>query len=136
MRAASRSRYRRDPRLLQLAVQLQRLRQDLAESRERMARLEDQHLQARVVEKMETQGNLMRLRVLDPATLPGSPMQSRRRRIALAGFFISCLLGSGVAFGRASASDRVFDRDDVAHLTGVGVLTVVPRATRKGKPHV
>jgi uncharacterized protein involved in exopolysaccharide biosynthesis len=132
MRVAARSRLRRDPVTLQLAVQLGRLRADLGEARERMSKLEDQRSQARVVEKMETSGSLMSLKVLDPATVPGSPLQSRRRRIALAGLAIACLLAAGTAFGRAALSDRVFDRDDVLQFTGVGVLTVVPRLARGG----
>jgi uncharacterized protein involved in exopolysaccharide biosynthesis len=132
MRSAARRGNRRDPVTLQLAVQLQRLRGDLGESRERLSRLEDQQLQARVVEKMATTGNLLRLRVLDPATLPGSPMQSRRRRIALAGFAVAFLLAAGTAFGRAALSDRIYDRDDILQFTGVSVLTVVPRLARGG----
>lgn len=126
LRTASRSRRTKDPKTLQLEVQLQDLRHNLDEARDRLSKLEDQQVQANVMEKMESSGNLMHLGVHDPASMPGTPMQSRRRRIAMGGFFLACLLGVGMALGRAMVSDRIFDRTDIMQLAGVGVLTVVP----------
>jgi uncharacterized protein involved in exopolysaccharide biosynthesis len=130
MRTATRNRNRRDPKALQQEVQLGRLRHDLEESRKRLSQLEEQQLQVTVVEKMETGGGLLRLTVLDPASLPGTPLQSRRRRIALVGMALAGLLAAGAAMARAMTNDRLFDRADLAQLANVGVLAVVPRIPR------
>jgi capsular polysaccharide biosynthesis protein len=93
--------------------------------------LENEKVQASVMEKMDSSGNFERLRVHDPATLPGSPLQSRRRRVAMGGFFLACVLAAGTAFGRAMVSDRIFDRTDVAHLAGVPVLASIPPVPKR-----
>ena len=80
---------------------------------------------------METSGNLLKLTIHDPATLPGSPLQSRRRRSAMVGFVIACMLAAGAALARAAASDRIFDRMDVLQLGGANVLAVVPPVPRR-----
>jgi phage shock protein A len=116
----------KDPKTLQLGVQYDDLRHNLGEARERLSKLQDQEVQMSVAEKMEKSGNLLRLTVHDPASLPGSPMQSRRRRTAMGGLFLACVLAAGTAFGRAMTSDRLFDRNDIINLAGASVLTVVP----------
>jgi uncharacterized protein involved in exopolysaccharide biosynthesis len=129
MRATARDRTRRsrDPKMLQLEVQLQRLRHELGEARERLSRLEDRQVHASVLEKMAGSGELLRLKVLDPPSLPGSPVQNRRRRAALVGFMVTCLLGAGYALGRALTSDRIFERADLAQLASANVLVVIPQ---------
>jgi uncharacterized protein involved in exopolysaccharide biosynthesis len=131
IRSASRSRRNKDPKTLQLEVQLQDLRHNLEEARKRVSSLENEKVQASVMEKMDSSGNFERLRVHDPATLPGSPLQSRRRRVAMGGFFLACVLAAGMAFGRAMVSDRIFDRTDVAHLAGVPVLASIPPVPKR-----
>ncbi|HEY0710045.1 MAG TPA: hypothetical protein VGG33_24755, partial [Polyangia bacterium] len=121
----------KDPKTLQLGVQYDDLRHNLSEARERLSKLQDQEVQMSVAEKMEKSGNLLQLTVHDPATLPGSPMQSRRRRTAMGGLFLACVLAAGTAFGRAMTSDRLFDRNDVLNLSGAPVLTVVPAVPKR-----
>jgi hypothetical protein len=58
-------------------------------------------------------------------------LQSRRRRAAMIGFVIACMLAAGAALGRAAASDRIFDRMDVLQLGGANVLAVVPPVPRR-----
>jgi uncharacterized protein involved in exopolysaccharide biosynthesis len=121
----------RNPKLLQLEVPLQSLREQLAQSRERLNKLEDKRLKLGVQEQMETSGNLLKLAIHDPATLPGSPLQSRRRRVAMIGFAIAGMLALGVALARAAASDRIFDKMDVLQLAGANVLAVIPPVPRR-----
>ncbi len=121
----------RNPKLLQLEVPLNSLREQLGQSRERLNKLEDKRLKLGVQEQMETSGNLLKLTIHDPATLPGSPLQSRRRRSAMVGFVLACMLAAGAALARATASDRIFDRMDVLQLGGANVLAVVPPVPRK-----
>jgi hypothetical protein len=121
----------RSPKLLQLEVPLNSLREQLAQSRERLNKLEDRRLKLGVQEQMETSGNLLKLTIHDPATLPGSPLQSRRRRAAMVGFAVACMLAAGAALARAAASDRIFDRMDVVQLGGANVLAVVPPVPRR-----
>jgi predicted RNase H-like nuclease (RuvC/YqgF family) len=131
VRLTAQARRVRDPKTLQLGVQLQRLQHEVGEGRERLSRLEDRQVQANVAERMEASGNLLRLRVLDPATLPGSPVQSRKRKIAFIGFLVSCAAAAGTALAQAMLSDRIFDRTDIAQLAGAHVLAVVPRVPRR-----
>jgi hypothetical protein len=49
----------------------------------------------------------------------------------MVGFVIACMLAAGSALGRAAASDRIFDRMDIAHLAGANVLAVVPPVPRR-----
>jgi uncharacterized protein involved in exopolysaccharide biosynthesis len=121
----------RSPKLLQLEVAMGSLREQLAQSRERLNKIEDKRLKLGVQEQMETSGNLLKLVIHDPATLPGSPLQSRRRRSAMVGFVIACMLAAGAALGRATASDRIFDKMDVVQLGGANVLAVVPPVPRR-----
>jgi succinoglycan biosynthesis transport protein ExoP len=120
------SRRPKDPKMLQLGVQYDDLRHNLGEARTRLSKLQDQEVQMSVAEKMEKGGNLLRLVVHDPASLPGSPMQSRRRRTAMGGLFLAIVLAAGTAFARSITSDRLFDRQDIANLAGVPVLAVIP----------
>jgi uncharacterized protein involved in exopolysaccharide biosynthesis len=131
IRSASVRRRSRDPKLLQLDVQLQDLRHNLEEARKRLSGVENEKVQASVMEKMDSTGNFMRLRIHDPATLAGSPLQSRRRRIAMGGFVLACLVAVGTALGRAMLSDRIFDRSDVINLGGAPVLAVIPPVPRR-----
>ena len=131
MRFASNRRRTRDPRALQGEVQLQHLRHNLEEARKRLSAVENERVQATVMEKMDSSGNFLRLRIHDPATLAGSPLQSRRRRFAMGGFMLACLLAVGTALGRAMVSDRIFDRSDVTTLGGAPVLAVVPPVPKR-----
>jgi hypothetical protein len=131
MRSVSTRRRSRDPRALQAEVQLQDLRHNLEEARKRLSAVESEKVQASVMEKMDSTGNFLRLRIHDPATLAGAPLQSRRRRFAMGGFMLACLIAVGTAFGRAMISDRIFDRNDVLNLGGAPVLTVVPPVPRR-----
>jgi uncharacterized protein involved in exopolysaccharide biosynthesis len=129
--AASSRRINRNPRTLQLEVQLQALRNNLEESRKRMATVQNEKMQTNVIEKLDSSGSYLQLRVHDPATLPGSPLQSRRRRVAMGGFVLACLLAAGTALARAMMSDRLFDRTDIAQLAGAGVLAVIPPVPKR-----
>jgi polysaccharide biosynthesis transport protein len=131
MRSVSTRRRSRDPRALQAEVQLQDLRHNLEEARKRLSAVESEKVQASVMEKMDSTGNFLRLRIHDPATLAGSPMQSRRRRFAMGGFMLACLVAMGTALGRAMMSDRIFDRNDVVNLGGAPVLAVVPPVPKR-----
>ena len=131
IRSVSVRRRSRDPRLLQLEVQLQDLRHNLEEARKRLSAVENEKVQASVMEQMNSSGNLLRLRVHDPATLPGAPLQSRRRRVAMGGFVLAFLVAGGLAFGRAMTSDRIFDRTDMTNLAGAHVLAVIPPVPKR-----
>ncbi len=125
------SRRPKDPKTLQLGVQYDDLRHNLGEARTRLSKLQDQEVEMSVAEKMEKSGNLLRLVVHDPASLPGSPMQSRRRRTAMGGLFLAIVLAAGTAFARSITSDRMFDRHDVVNLAGAPVLAVVPALPKR-----
>ena len=126
LRAAERAQRIQDPRKRQLALQLDGLRESLAETRNRLSKIRNDELRAEMFERMEKSESLPRLTALDPGSLPGSPLTSRRRRIALGGSLLAAALAAGLALGRAMVSDRLFDPTDIAHLAGAGVLAVVP----------
>jgi uncharacterized protein involved in exopolysaccharide biosynthesis len=121
----------KNPKLLQLEVQMGSLKEALNQSRERLGKAQDRKVLLGAQADMETSGNTLKLYVHDPATLPGSPLQSRRRRSAMVGFVIACMLAAGSALGRAAASDRIFDRMDIAQLAGANVLAVIPPVPRR-----
>jgi polysaccharide biosynthesis transport protein len=129
----SASRRPKDPKTLQLGVQYDDLKHNLAEARQRLTRIQDQEVQMSVAEKMEKSGNLLNLTVHDPASLPGSPMQSRRRRTAMGGLFVAILLAAGTALARALTSDKLFDRHDIANMTGAPVLAIVPALPKRAR---
>ena len=80
---------------------------------------------------METSGNLLKLNIHDPATLPGSPLQSRRRRAAMVGFAIACMLAAGAALAKAAVQRPHLRSLGLAHLAGANVLAVVPPVPRR-----
>jgi polysaccharide biosynthesis transport protein len=126
LRAAERAARNLDPRKRQLAVQLEGLREGLQNGRNRLSVVRDQELRAEAIERMEKSESLPRLSAVDLGSLPGGPLQSRRRRIALGGTLLAATLAMTLALARAVLSDRLFDPTDIAHLAGAGVLAVVP----------
>jgi uncharacterized protein involved in exopolysaccharide biosynthesis len=122
---------RKSARVMQLEVKLQSLQQDLAETRERYARLETQRFRASMQQNMQTSGDMTPLDILNAAYLPGMPIGNRKRNVLLAGVLMTMLLALGAAFGRAAFDDRLFDRSDVTHLSALPVLGIV-RMDRRG----
>ena len=66
------------------------------------------------------------IRLIDHAALPDQPERPRPILVLALATFAGITIGIGVALLRARGTAAVFDRDDVAYLTGLAVLGVIP----------
>lgn len=130
-RSARRGGPRPSPHALRGEVELQSLRHDLEQARERLAGLEDRQFQAALTAKMESRGDIGSLALLDPAYLPGLPLVDRKKKTTMAGVAIAFLLAASAALLRAHTDDRLYDVQDVVWLAGLPVLADVPAISRK-----
>lgn len=123
---------------LQLEVTLEGLRHDLEQARARLAGLEDKQFQAALVAKLETNGEMGQLAVLDPASRPGLPFTDVRKKVALAGFVLALLLAAAAAVLRARTDDQIRDRLDAQWAIGKPVLALVatPPSASRSAAHV
>lgn len=112
---------------LKTEVELESLRHDLEQARERLAELGDQEFQATLVARMASSGDIGQLVVLDPAYLPGLPFVDTKKKVTMGGFALALMLALGAALLRARTDDRLYDAADVEWLTGRQVLVSVPR---------
>jgi len=66
------------------------------------------------------------IRVVDPALVPTSPSRPQKARNILLGFFVGLVGGVGLAIFREYLDNTVKSPDDIAALTGLPSLAVVP----------
>ena len=66
------------------------------------------------------------IRVVEPATVPASPIRPRKRLIWLLSAISGLGLGVGVAFLADSLDRRVRSPEDIERVLGVPILGVVP----------
>lgn len=71
--------------------------------------------------------------ILDPAIAPQGPIKPNARLIAFAGLFGGLLVGVGLAVVREYADRTVRTRADVAAVSGLPVVGVVPRIPRRSR---
>lgn len=119
-----------DRELAQRQVQLQSLRHDVDQARDRLASLEDRQFQATLAAKLEASHDVGQLMVLDPAYRPGLPLVDTKKKLLIAGLGLALLLAAGAALLRALTDDRLFDRTDAEWLAGYPVLAQVPDSER------
>src|SRR6185369_14715760 len=99
--------------------------------RGRLAGMEDKQFQAGLAAKLETSSEIGQLAILDPASRPGLPLIDVRKKVAIAGVFLSLLLAVGAAVLRARADDRIHDTADAEWLGGKPVLVLLPAPPRE-----
>jgi uncharacterized protein involved in exopolysaccharide biosynthesis len=132
LRRSSRSSGRQvSSRALRAEVELQSLRHELDQARERLSGLEEKQLEAQLTARMETDSEAGQLGILDPASRPGLPVVDVRKKATLGGVAVSVLLALGVALLRARTDDRVHDRRDAQWLAGQPVLAAIPERSRR-----
>src|SRR5208282_1854916 len=66
------------------------------------------------------------IRVVDPALVPTSPSRPQKARNILLAFFVGLIGGVGLAIFREYLDNTVKSPDDIAALTGLPSLAVVP----------
>ena len=75
------------------------------------------------------------VQVVDPATVPESPVFPRLLLILAAGLLLGTLLGLGLAFSREWMDSSIHTRRDLEEAVGVPVLGLIPHMARLGLRH-
>ena len=83
-------------------------------------------MEARVAQGMEESQQGERLTLIEPALLPEKPYKPNRHAIALIGFLLALGAGVGLAAIRESLDTSVKTADELFHLSGAPVLSVIP----------
>lgn len=94
--------------------------------RERTASIESKAFTADIMANSEIARQGVQLTVVNPAQLPTHPAGMGRKLVVMAGFFVSGLLGLGLAITLVLMDDRIFGRRDIERLEIAPVLTIVP----------
>jgi uncharacterized protein involved in exopolysaccharide biosynthesis len=121
-------------RVVQLEIDNNVLRRDVAEQRERVQSLGDSAFRATMDanQKLAEQGG--RLSIIDPAFTPAKPTGPPKTVFLMGGMVLFIGLGLSLAVGLAMIDDRLYRRHDLDAL-GVPVLAVIPPAiVAKHKP--
>ncbi len=118
-------------RALRGEVELQSLRHELDQARERLAGLEEKQVEAQLQAKMDTNAETGQLAILDPASRPGLPVVDVRKKVLLGGVAASLMLAIGLALLRARTDDRIHDQRDAQWLGGQPVLASIPERRRR-----
>lgn len=133
-RRSGRPRFAGDQKTLVAAeVEFQRLTRDVAESRERLKKLDDKQFQADLLATLESNEKVGTMVIVDPAYLPATPVKDNRKKVGLALGFMSLVVAFGAAISRAAIDDRVYEANDIELLTNFPVLSVVPRGGLLGE---
>lgn len=120
-------------RIVSAETDYSRLTRDVGEAKARLSGVDAKLVTAKMTESSELGGYTAQIVVLDPAFAPTKSSTMPRSRIALIGFFLSIVVGVGVAGARGMLLDeRIFDSSDVLKLS-VPVLVVVPKITPTGR---
>lgn len=101
--------------------------------RARTATIESKAFTADIMASSEVARQGVQLTVVNPAQLPTHPAGMGRKMIVMAGFFVSGLLGLGIAITLVFMDDRIFSRRDIERLEIAPVLTVVPSHKHRGR---
>jgi len=94
--------------------------------RERTASIESKAFTADIMANSEIARQGVQLTVVNPAQMPTHPAGMGRKLVVMAGFFVSGLLGLGLAITLVLMDDRIFGRRDIERLEIAPVLTIVP----------
>ncbi len=65
-------------------------------------------------------------RIIDTALLPTAPVKPKRKLIVFAGILLGIVFGIGLAFLRAFFDDRIKNEEEIAHITEVPLLGMIP----------
>lgn len=68
------------------------------------------------------------IRVLQTATVPGAPSSPKPTRDAVLAFIAALVVGAGVAYARATLTDRFGSAEEAAAELGIPLLAAVPRS--------
>jgi capsular polysaccharide biosynthesis protein len=118
--------------IINVETEWARLSREQARTRQRLADLEAKVFRAEIAAESEEGGYAAQIAVLDPAYKPTAPSSMARSRMAMAGFFVSFLLGIALAAARGiMLDDRVYDAEDIERLGLAPVLAVVPAMPRR-----
>lgn len=82
--------------------------------------------EAQVAQQMEESQQGERFKIIDPAQTPEKPFKPNRMAIALIGFVLALGLSIGVGALRENLDTSIKSATELAHLTGVPVLSATP----------
>jgi len=116
-----------------LETQWSKLHRNVKEVRERSAAIDSKAFTADIMASSAVARQGVQLTVVDPAELPTQPAGMGRKLVVMAGFFLSGMLGLGLAFLIVMMDDRVFHRRDIDRLEIAPVLTVIPARKKPGR---
>lgn len=108
-----------------------RLNRELAESRERLDKLQEKQFRAAMLDTVAQSGRAAQMEIVDEAYRPTHPAPPGRSLLALVGLIVAGLLAGGVTLLLAMLDDRLYYPNELERL-GVGdVLGAVPSARRE-----
>ncbi|MBN2704928.1 MAG: hypothetical protein JXR89_00640 [Deltaproteobacteria bacterium] len=103
-----------------------RMQRDLEQAQLRFTDITHKLTEAQVAREMEESQQGERFKIIDPAQTPEKPFKPNRLAIALIGFVLALGLATGVCALRENLDSSVKTADELARLTGVPVLSVIP----------
>jgi len=119
--------------LVALETQWDGLTRALIEARQRHDQVEVALFKADIAASSESEGNLARMTIIDPAYLPLRPVPPGRTTIAVIALAIALVLGLLIALGCAALDDRIYTERDVDRFGDV--LVEVPRVRGRRSAH-
>ena len=114
---------------MEIEPEYARLQRALQDARTQRDALVQQEQRARMGEAVESQERGERFSLIEPATLPGAPVEPNRKLILLAGLVLAGGAGAGSATLRHMTDDRISGVGDVTAEIGVEPLGMVPNIT-------
>ena len=102
------------------------LERDYRNMQKNYQRLHEKQLGSRISENLEKRQKAERFRILDPANLPTTPEGPPRYLIVIAGLFVGCGLGYGLAFLLEQWKPTFRRSEDAEVSIGLPILATIP----------
>jgi capsular exopolysaccharide synthesis family protein len=102
------------------------LERDYGSMKANYATLLDKRLHARVAENMAKRKNSGKFRILEPASIPQSPIIPNRLRVMVLGLLFGCVLSVGLSVMRERLTPQFRGPEDVELLIGPQLLVAIP----------
>jgi len=102
------------------------LTRDYESSLAQLREVRAKQMQAEIGQSLEEEGRAERFVLIEPASLPGSPIKPDRERIVFLGFILAFVGGGGLVALREVLAQAIYGSKAVAAITGAPPLAVVP----------
>lgn len=113
----------------QVQRELSRLMRDYGNAQAKYEEMREKQLNAEIAESLEQQEKAERFSLLEPPTLPDTPVKPNRSKIMLLGFFLAAGSSAGFAIMLETLSRRVHGAGALTQLMGRTPLVVIPYIT-------